>query len=52
MDPLDVGYMVVDAIQRNWPVFTHNEHREGAAASKQSWRRFRAIRWIPSALPT
>jgi NAD(P)-dependent dehydrogenase (short-subunit alcohol dehydrogenase family) len=38
MDPLDVGYMVVDAIQRNLAfVFTHNEHREGVA------RRFEAI---------
>jgi NAD(P)-dependent dehydrogenase (short-subunit alcohol dehydrogenase family) len=38
MDPLDVGYMVVDAIQRNLAfIFTHNEHREGVA------RRFEAI---------
>jgi NAD(P)-dependent dehydrogenase (short-subunit alcohol dehydrogenase family) len=38
MDPLDVGCMVVDAIQRNLAfIFTHNEHREGVA------RRFEAI---------
>jgi hypothetical protein len=38
MDPLDVGHMVVDAIQRNLAfIFTHNEHREGVA------RRFDAI---------
>lgn len=38
MDPLDVGCMVVDAIQRNLAfVFTHNEHRDGVA------RRFEAI---------
>jgi NAD(P)-dependent dehydrogenase (short-subunit alcohol dehydrogenase family) len=38
MDPLEVGCMVVDAIQRNLAfVFTHNEHREGVA------RRFEAI---------
>lgn len=38
MDPLDVGYMVVDAIRRNLAfVFTHNEHRDGVA------RRFEAL---------
>jgi NAD(P)-dependent dehydrogenase (short-subunit alcohol dehydrogenase family) len=38
MDPLEVGQMVVDAIERNLLfVFTHNEHREGVA------KRFEAI---------
>jgi NAD(P)-dependent dehydrogenase (short-subunit alcohol dehydrogenase family) len=38
MDPLDVGYMVLDAIERNLAfIFTHNEHRDGVA------RRFEAI---------
>ena len=38
MDPLDVGCMVVDAIERNLAfIFTHNEHRDGVA------RRFDAI---------
>jgi NAD(P)-dependent dehydrogenase (short-subunit alcohol dehydrogenase family) len=38
LDPVDVGYMVLDAIQRNLAfVFTHNEHRDGVA------RRFEAI---------
>jgi NAD(P)-dependent dehydrogenase (short-subunit alcohol dehydrogenase family) len=38
MDPMEVGHMVVDAIQRNLAfIFTHNEHRDGVA------RRFEAI---------